>query len=35
MMDGQHPGVEGTVGPNGNAKGTAHPEPKRRKREEK
>tara|TARA_B110000971_G_scaffold160959_1_gene164533 strand:+ start:3741 stop:5762 length:2022 start_codon:yes stop_codon:yes gene_type:complete len=35
LMDGQHPGVEGTVGPNGNAKGTAHPEPKRRKREEK
>ena len=33
LMDGQHPGVEGEVGPQGRAKGAPPPEPKRRKKE--
>ena len=32
LMDGQHPGVEGEVGPQGRAKGAPAPEPKRRKK---
>jgi tRNA (guanine26-N2/guanine27-N2)-dimethyltransferase len=33
LMDGQHPGVEGEVGPQGTKRGAPPPAPKRRKRE--